>query len=198
MPPIKTIVKWRLNYFYPHLRSKNPAAVSSGPLQAKVRLMHYRLYLPDDFPQLYAIERECFQPPFRFSRRYMQQLIANPNSATWISESGPSESNPVNSNPQITGFGIIELANECTQTIAYIQTLEVAPSHRRQGIATELLTRLESSATAAGAQLLWLHVAETNTPAIAHYQAHGYEPQGREENYYAPNLHALTYFKLID
>ena len=48
--------------------------------------MHYRLYRPADFPQLYAIELACFQPPIRFSRRYMQRLIANPDSATWIAE----------------------------------------------------------------------------------------------------------------
>src|SRR5579859_2720511 len=136
--------------------------------------MKTRLYQPADFPQLYAIEQECFQPPFRFARRYMQQLIANPNSATWIAEE----------DHHMTGFGIVQWSIEDPQTIAYIQTLEVSPTHRKQGIATQLLTRLESSAQAAAAQLLWLHVAETNTPAITLYQAHGYQPQGREENYY--------------
>jgi ribosomal-protein-alanine N-acetyltransferase len=149
--------------------------------------MHYRLYLPGDFPQLYAIEQECFQPPFRFPRRYMQQLLANPNSAAWIAED----------DHQMTGFAIANWAQHGAQTIAYIQTLEVAPVHRKKGIATQLLSRLESSAIAAGALLLWLHVAETNTPAIALYKAHGYRPKGREENFYAPGINALIYFKSI-
>lgn len=147
--------------------------------------MLYRLYRPADFPQLYAIEQACFQPPFRFPRRTMQQLVASPNSATWIAEA----------DLQMTGFAIAEWSQEGAQTIAYIQTLEVAPAHRKRGIATELLHRLEASATAAGAQLLSLHVAESNASAIRLYQAHGFLLQGREEDYYAPGIPALVYAK---
>ena len=86
----------------------------------------------------------------------------------------------------MTGFAIVDWSRKSQQTIAYIQTIEVAPAHRKHGIATELLRRLETSAIAAGAQILGLHVAEENAPAIRLYQAHGYQPQGREENYYAP------------
>jgi ribosomal-protein-alanine N-acetyltransferase len=155
--------------------------------------MHYRLYRPGDFPQLYAIEQECFQPPFRFPRRYMQQLLANQNSAAWVADEDQHQNDH-----QMTGFAIANWAQHGAQTIAYIQTIEVAPAHRKQGIATELLSRIESSATVAGARLLWLHVAETNTPAIALYQAHGYRPKGREENFYAPDVNALIYFKSLD
>ncbi len=48
--------------------------------------MLYRLYQPGDFPALYAVEELCFEPPFRFSRTYMRQLIESPNAATWIAE----------------------------------------------------------------------------------------------------------------
>jgi ribosomal-protein-alanine N-acetyltransferase len=154
--------------------------------------MHYRLYLPADFPQLYSIEQLCFQPPFRFPRPYMHQLIANPNSATWIAEE----------DQQMTGFAIVDWAQHDTQTIAYvqtayIQTIEVAPTHCKRGIATELLQRVETSAIAAAAQILWLHVAEDNQPAIRLYQLHGFQPQGREENYYAPGIPALIFTKSI-
>ena len=37
--------------------------------------MTYRLYQRDDFDDIYAIEELCFQPPQRFSRRYLPQLI---------------------------------------------------------------------------------------------------------------------------
>jgi ribosomal-protein-alanine N-acetyltransferase len=147
--------------------------------------MHYRLYRPTDFPQLYAIELNCFQPPIRFSRRYMHQLIANPNSATWIAEE----------DQQMAAFAIVDWTREATQTTAYIQTIEVAPAHRNRGIATQLLSRIEASANSAGAATIALHVAETNAPALHLYQAHGYQPQGREENYYYRGLHALLYAK---
>lgn len=147
--------------------------------------MHYRLYSAADFHQLYAIEQLCFQPPFRFSRRYMQQLINNSNSATWISEE----------DQQMAGFAIVEWNQEAGQTIAYIQTIEVTPAMRRRGIAAELLNRCEASATAAGAIALRLHVAETNPSAIHLYQTHGYQLQGREENYYPQRIPALVYAK---
>ena len=150
--------------------------------------MHYRLYQPADFPQLYAIEQECFQPPYRFPRRYMQQLVTSPNAATWIAEE----------DREMTAFAIVEWSKEETQTIAYIQTLEVAPAHRKRGIATQLLHRLETSAITAGATAIALHVAESNAPAIHLYQSHAYQPQGREENYYAHGIPALTYLKPLD
>jgi ribosomal protein S18 acetylase RimI-like enzyme len=148
----------------------------------------YRPYRPDDFPQLYAIERTCFQPPFRFAVRYMRKLIENPASATWIAEEVA----------RMTGFAIVGWSQESDQTIAYLHTLEVAPSQRKRGIARELLRRIEDSAAAAGAQALWLHVAEENSSAISLYQAHGYLAQGREENYYAQGLPALIYGKFLE
>ena len=90
-----------------------------------------------------------------------------------------------------------QLGRTDVQTIAYVQTLEVSPAHRHRGIGTELLRRLEASAIAAGAHILWLHVAETNTSAIRLYQAHGFQPQSREENYYTHSLHALILSKTL-
>jgi ribosomal-protein-alanine N-acetyltransferase len=150
--------------------------------------MHYRLYFPADFPQLYAIERECFQPPFRFPRRYMRQLVDSPDSATWIAEE----------DQQMTGFAIVEWTSESENITAYIQTLEVAPAHRHRAIATELLRRLETSATTACAAAIRLHVAESNAPAIHLYQAHGYLLQGREENYYSQGIPALIFAKPLN
>lgn len=149
--------------------------------------MHCRLYRPEDFPQLYAIEQLCFKPPLRFPRRYMQQLVSSSNAATWIAEE----------DSHLTGFAIVNWYMKAKPIRAYIQTLEVAPAHRKQGIATQLLHRLESSARTAGARVIGLHVAESNVPAIHLYQAHGYQPQGREESYYASGVPALIYLKPI-
>lgn len=150
--------------------------------------MDYRLYREDDFTQLYAIELACFEPPFRFSRNTMRTLIRDPGSATWIAEE----------QEQMTGFAIVFWAQPPEQPLAYIQTLEVAPPQRNRGIARELLRRLEVSAKSAGAHVIWLHVAETNTLAIRLYEAHGYCEQGREENYYAKEIAALLYAKPIE
>jgi len=147
--------------------------------------MHYRLFRPDDFPQLYAIEEICFQPPLRFPRRYMRHIIESPASATWIAEEEDT----------LTGFAIVEWSGDPPRRQAYIQTLEVTPAHRRRGIASELLRRLETSAQQAGAREIWLHVDTENDSALRLYRAHGYQQQGRAEHYYARHRPADIYAK---
>src|ERR1700760_688329 len=98
--------------------------------------VHYRLYHPDDFAQFYAIEEICFQPPIRFSRRYLRQIIERSNSVTWVAEQ----------DGRVAGFSVVDFSTEDDRTFAYIQTIEVAPGYRNQGIGTELLRRMEDSA----------------------------------------------------
>jgi ribosomal-protein-alanine N-acetyltransferase len=145
----------------------------------------YRLYKPEDFAALYAIEEVCFQPPHRFSRGYMRQLIRQPDSATWIAEDGE----------RMCGFGLVEWAREKDGMMAYVQTLEVVPDARGQGLGAELLRRMEGSARAAGAESIWLHVDEENAGAIRVYERHGFQPGGREEGYYGRGRAALIYAK---
>jgi ribosomal protein S18 acetylase RimI-like enzyme len=143
----------------------------------------YRLYARSDFLQLYAIEEICFQPTFRFGRKYMQQLVNSPGAATWIAMDGD----------RMAGFAIVEWRRKAAGTVAYIQTIEVAPDWRGQGIGAELLRCIEGAARAAGAQTIWLHVDAENAAAIRLYQAHGYLYEARKENYYALGRAALTY-----
>jgi ribosomal-protein-alanine N-acetyltransferase len=147
----------------------------------------YRLYKPEDFAALYAIEKACFQPPLRFGRRYMQQLVDNPDAATWIAEQ----------DGRMAGFAIVEWLQDENATVAYIQTIEVAAEQRRQGIAGELLRCVEASARAAGAHAIWLHVDAKNSAAILLYERRGYAGQGRAEHYYARNRSALVYSKKL-
>ncbi|MGD0521940.1 MAG: N-acetyltransferase [Terracidiphilus sp.] len=149
--------------------------------------MNYRLYTAKDFAQLYAIEEVCFQPPFRFSRRYMRQLVNSSNAATWIAEE----------DGRMAGFGIVEWTRERGRLIAYIQTLEVVPERHGRGVGGELLLRIEGSARAAGAQAVGLHVDEENGDAIRLYEAHGYVCEGRSENYYARGRTGLMYAKAL-
>ena len=149
--------------------------------------MLYRPYQPDDFAQLYAVEETCFQPPFRFSRAYMRQVITSPAAATWMAEE----------NGTIAGFAIVEWSVEPDESTAYIQTIEVLPEFRRMGVAGKLMCRLEDSAGKAGANLIWLHVDAENTTAQRLYEMLGYKRQGREENYYPRGHAALIYSKQL-
>jgi ribosomal-protein-alanine N-acetyltransferase len=150
--------------------------------------MFFRLYKSGDFAQLYAIEELCFQPPYRFSSTYLQQLVQSEASATWIAEPGGV----------IAGFAVVEWVLGTGAAEAYIQTIEVAPDHRRQGIGNELLRRLEYSAQSTGAHSIWLHVDAENEPAIKLYEAHGYRRERREEHYYARSRAAFIYRKQLD
>lgn len=150
--------------------------------------MIYRLYKPEDFDPLYAVEEVCFEPPFRFSRRAMRQLVENSRSATWIAEE----------DGRVEGFAIVEWIEEGGATVAYIPTIEVAPEKRRSGAGGELLRLLEGSAAAAGAHVIWLHVAENNGAAKRLYEAHGYQFGSREADFYPEGGAALVYAKPLE
>ena len=150
--------------------------------------MVYRLYIPEDFAQLYALEEACFAPPERFGRRYMRRLVQRPRAATWIAEEGE----------RMTGFAIGVWAERKSEVTAYIQTIEVVHDARGRGIGTELLGRVEESARMAGAALIWLHVEAGNAGAIRLYEGHGYRCESRKENYYPLGRAALIYAKRLD
>jgi len=148
----------------------------------------YRLYQPEDFAALYAIEERCFEPPLRFGRGYMRQLVEHADSATWIAEGGDA---------QMAGFAIVEWGEALGGIEAYLQTIEVAPERRGQGIGAELLRRTEDTAQAAHARTIRLHVDTRNEKAIRLYERHGHAREGREENYYARGRPALVYVKRL-
>ncbi len=150
--------------------------------------MLYRLYSPEDFAALYAIEELCFQPPFRFGRRYVRSLVDASNAATWIAEEDGA----------MAGFAIVDWNRESSGLIAYIQTIEVMPAKRGRGVGRELLARAEGSARAAGARMVWLHVDEQNNHAVRLYEANGYLFAGRRASYYAEDRAAFIYSKSLD
>ncbi len=149
--------------------------------------MIYRIYDEQDFDELYAVEEVCFRPPQRFGRRYMRQLIESRDSATWIAEE----------DGRMAGFAVVDWVSEAGGTEAYLQTIEVLPGARGQGVGQGLLERVEGSALAAGAELIWLHVEAGNGVAIRLYEAHGYHCKGREEGYYGAGRAALVYAKRL-
>jgi ribosomal-protein-alanine N-acetyltransferase len=150
--------------------------------------VNYRLYHPDDFPQLYAIEEICFQPPIRFPRRYMRRLVESPDAFTWVAED----------EGRIAGFSVADLGWDPDGPFAYIQTIEVLPDARGRGIGNELLRRVEGSARDKQAVAIWLHVESVNAGAIRLYEAHGYRCMGREENFYARGRAGFIYRKALE
>ena len=65
-----------------------------------------------------------------------------------------------------------------------LANLAVAPSRRRQGIATALLDAVLNDATGRGTKEIYLEVRESNAAARALYSARGFDEVGRRKGYY--------------
>jgi ribosomal-protein-alanine N-acetyltransferase len=150
--------------------------------------VRYRPYTAADFVALYAIEELCFQPPIRFSRRFLRRLADSSYTTTWIAEE----------DGQVAGFSISDCSRIHGGVMAYIETVEVLPAMQGRGIGSELLRRIEHSARQCGANAIWLHVDSQNSGAVRLYESQGYACEGRKDNYYAHGRDALIYRKAIE
>ena len=115
----------------------------------------------------------------------MQRLIKTASAATWIAEEDGT----------MVGFAIVEWSVEPGNAVAYIQTIEVAPAFRRQGVGLDLLRHIEDSARGAGATEIWLHVDARNDAAAGLYRRRGYVNEGRQEHYYGKGRAGEIYCK---
>lgn len=147
-----------------------------------------RDYRPGDASAMYALDLECFAPPFRFTPRAMLRFAEYPDAIVLIAESCADAA------PHLAGFVIAHMEGRT----AYIVTLDVASPFRRRGLARLLMSGTESRALAGGAQEIALHVFTGNIGAIAFYESLGYDRLRLAENFYAHGVHALVYRKRFD
>lgn len=75
---------------------------------------------------------------------------------------------------------------------AEVRTIAVSPDHRRRGLGRALLQAGHAAACAAGADVVFLEVAEGNDPAFRLYETEGYRVVGRRPRYYAGCTDALV------
>ncbi|MEO0388204.1 MAG: GNAT family N-acetyltransferase [Pseudomonadota bacterium] len=78
------------------------------------------------------------------------------------------------------GFAVLR----CAGGMGEVLTLAVPPEHRRQGLATRLLSALEATAKAKGATEILLEVNEENAAGRALYARAGYAKAGWRKDYY--------------
>lgn len=133
--------------------------------------MQLREATPSDIPAMLAIEQAATSHPWTealfvscFGNRYFNRVA-------------------VQSQPQgdvIVGFYIGEyIAGE-----ASLFDIAVHPSMQRLGIGRLLLQDFIEQAVRRGAEHLFLEVRESNSGAIALYEAAGFAEAGRRHNYY--------------
>ncbi|GAC1424558.1 MAG: ribosomal protein S18-alanine N-acetyltransferase [Acidobacteriaceae bacterium] len=142
-----------------------------------------REYRPDDLRAMYRLDVECFEPPFRFSRRTMQGFAEAESAVTVLADV----------EGELAGFGIAEVA----EGEGYVVTVDVGAAWRRKGLGRRLMEQLEKKVKAGGGEVMWLHVFAGNAQAIRLYEGSGYVRMGVAEGFYGRALDALMYEKRL-
>jgi ribosomal-protein-alanine N-acetyltransferase len=131
---------------------------------------------PDDLDAIMILERSGFDPGEQWSERsWLGELLGDRRTVLIARAHHP--------------VGVVAL--QTVDRSADLHRLVVAPRHRRAGIASQLITAGLLAVGHQGARSVILEVGFTNEPAIALYQAFGFEQLAARENYYGPGRHAL-------
>jgi ribosomal-protein-alanine N-acetyltransferase len=147
-----------------------PATVSITPAQR------------DDLPAVLALERSGFREDEQWSE------------ASWAGELvGEGRTVLLARAEQVVGVVAFRTVGEH----ADLHRLVVAPSHRRTGLGTALVTAGLAAVRHLGARAVLLEVDYDNEPAIALYQHLGFEQLSARRDYYGPGQDALI-LKLYD
>ncbi len=94
---------------------------------------------------------------------------------------------------KIVGF----MLSEENPPLAHIITLDVAESHRRHGVGTELVRESEASLRFRGVRTVLLETATTNEAGIAFWERHGYRKEAVLKTYYSGRLDAFEMRKKL-
>lgn len=88
----------------------------------------------------------------------------------------------------VVGYAVASIVAD----LAELQRIAVTESHRRTGVATELLGSIVTRARAGHADGLLLEVRETNAGALAFYAGHGFVEIDRRPRYYRDGATAVV------
>ena len=131
--------------------------------------MTVRVATPADADAILALERASFSIPWS-EESIRSDLAENAAARYWVAEE----------DGRVVGYvGLWRVLDE-----GQIMDVAVLPSHRRRGIATELLEALIEDCEAAGIDRLLLEVREKNVGALALYERLGFEREGLRRGYY--------------
>ena len=145
--------------------------------------MTIRQYEPRDFAALHKLDQACFAPGIAYSKTMLRYFLAQPGAQCLVAID----------EAKIVGF----VLSEENPPLAHIVTLDVAESHRRHRVGTELLRESEANLAFRGVHTVLLETATTNEPGIAFWERHGYRKEAVLKNYYPGRLDAFEMRKRI-
>jgi ribosomal protein S18 acetylase RimI-like enzyme len=131
-----------------------------------------RTALPHDFERIVKLELACFEGDLAYSRRQLQYLVFSAKSTTLVEESEGI----------IRGFIIVLYRRG--SSVAGIETVNVDPMFRKQGVGRRLLAAAEDDIRRNGGRRIRLEVSVTNRAAIALYESAGFHAIGVLKDYY--------------
>lgn len=131
-----------------------------------------------DVDALLAIENAVFRTD-RLSGRSFRNLIGSPSAAVLVAWTGG----------RVAGYAVVLFRK--TSPTARLYSIAAAPGFSGQGIGRALIAAAEGEAEKRGRRSLRLEVREDNTRAVAIYRRAGFEPIGREANYYQDGMAAI-------
>lgn len=142
-----------------------------------------RIYRPEDFPVLLAIDKVCYPPSIAYTRRELSEYMQLPGADCLLAESA--------------GVVIAFLLTAHQGTEGHIITIDVLEPYRRTGVGSLMLEAAESRLAACGVTQAVLETAINNDSAISFWEKHGYRTRGILKNYYPGPLDAYAMTKSL-
>jgi ribosomal-protein-alanine N-acetyltransferase len=131
-----------------------------------------RIATPDDFERIVELEKLCFPKEHAYSRRQLLYLLTKANSSVLVETT----------DALVRGFLIILYRRDTI--VAGIETINVDPAFRKQGIGLRLLSVAEEQLRKKGIHKIRLEVAITNNAAIMLYEHAGFRKTMLLKKYY--------------
>jgi len=135
-----------------------------------------RDYDPRDFSALFRLDHSCFAEGISYSKSTLRYFLELPSADCVIAQDGK----------RIVGF----VLSEENPPLAHIITLDIAETHRRQGIGSSLLAELERNLALRGVRAILLETAIDNEAAVAFWKRRGYRIEAVLKRYYLRRLDA--------
>ena len=142
-----------------------------------------RAYEPHDFPALHRLDQSCFAPGISYSKTTLHYFLTIASADCVVALDGG----------KIAGF----ILSEENPPLGHIMTLDVGEAHRRQGVGSALLQKLETNLALRGVRTILLETAIDNEAAVAFWQRHGYRSEAVLKRYYLSRLDAYEMRKLL-
>jgi len=133
---------------------------------------------PEDLPDLWRLDRLCFEPGIAYSQQELRCFLGIPGAVSVLARA----------DGELAGFAI---GYPDSPDLARVVTLDVSPFFRRRGLGQKLLDALLGRLAASGATRALLEVDVRNSGAIAFYQKLRFEKSGRLPSYYGRGLDAF-------